>query len=101
MQKPESFRCPTCNARQDASPECRRCKCDLSLLLAALQRCEGLYEECLRELAKGDVKAAEQAALRRWELAPDVDAARLLATTYLLQGRYQAALEIAKIPVAS
>lgn len=90
----DSFRCPTCNARQDPAPECRRCKCDLSLLLSALQRSEGLYEECLRHFAEGDVNAAEQAALRRWELSPDADAARLLATAYLLQGRYQAALDI-------
>ena len=97
----DSFRCPTCNARQVPSPECRRCKCDLSLLLAALQRCERLHEACLRGLAEGDVNAAEQAALRRWELSPDEDAARLLATTYLLQGRYQASLDISRSPTAS
>jgi hypothetical protein len=94
MLNADNFRCPTCNARQAPSPECRRCKCDLSLLLAARQRCERLYEACLRELAEGNVDAAEQTALRCWELSPGEDAARLLATTYLLQGRYQAALDI-------
>ncbi|HUG71709.1 MAG TPA: hypothetical protein VMM76_28455 [Pirellulaceae bacterium] len=69
--------------------------------MAALQRCDGLYEQCLRDLAEGQVDAAEQAALQRWELSPDEDAARLLAVTYLLQGRYQAALDIAKLPMAS
>jgi len=97
MLNPDSFRCPTCSARQVPSPECRRCKCDLSLLLAALQHCERLNQACLRDLAEGDVNAAEQAALRRWELSPDEVAARLLATTYLLQGRYQAALDISEV----
>ena len=97
MQKPKSFRCPTCNARQDASPECRRCKCDLTLLVAALQRCQRLYDDALRCLADKDIDAAERLALQRWELAPDHDAARLLATVYLLQGRFQAALEISEV----
>ncbi len=94
MQTPESFRCPTCNARQEPSPECRRCKCDLTLLLASLQRCQRLYDCCLRSLGDKDLDAAERLAIQRWELAPDQDAARLLAITYLLQGRYQAALDI-------
>lgn len=94
MQSSNSFRCPTCNARQEPSPECRRCKCDLTLLLASLQRCQRLYEGGLRCLADRDLDAAERLALQRWELAPDQDAARLLAITYLLQGRYQAALDI-------
>ena len=91
-----SFRCPTCNARQDPSSECRRCKCDLSLLLAALQECERLTAACLRDLAEGEMDSAEQLALQRWELSPDKDATRVLATTYLLQGRFQAALDISQ-----
>lgn len=90
----ETFRCPTCNARQAPSSECRRCKCDLSLLLDALEHCERLAEQCLCALAAGDIHDAEQSALRRWELSPDETAARLLASTYLLQGRFQAALDI-------
>jgi hypothetical protein len=66
----------------------------LTLLLASLQRCQRLYEGGLRCLADRDLDAAERLALQRWELAPDQDAARLLAITYLLQGRYQAALDI-------
>ncbi len=97
MADTKTLRCPTCNAQQEPSPECRRCKCDLSLLLAALKHAEQLYDECLRELADGEVDAAEQAALRRWELSPDEDAARLLASVYLLQGRYQAALEVSEV----
>ena len=31
---PPSFQCPTCGAAQSPSPECRRCRCDLSLVVA-------------------------------------------------------------------
>ena len=91
------FRCPTCNARQEPSAECRRCKSDLSMLIAARQECKRLYEDCLLQLSKGHADAAEQTALRRWTLSADQDAARLLSMTYLLQGRFQAALDISEI----
>ncbi|MEX0819367.1 MAG: hypothetical protein WD070_07230 [Pirellulaceae bacterium] len=97
MPDADSFRCPTCHARQAPSPECRRCKCDLTLLVSALQRCERLHEECLRAIAGGDLETAERVAVQRWELAPDKDATRLLSVTYLLQGRFQAALDISEI----
>jgi hypothetical protein len=64
------------------------------LLVASLQRCQRLYENTLRSLADRDLDAAERLALQRWELSPDQDAARLLAITYLVQGRYQAAVDI-------
>jgi hypothetical protein len=66
----------------------------LTLLLASLQRCQRLYDCCLRSLGDKDLDAAEELAIQRWELAPDQDAARLLAITYLLQGRYQAAVDV-------
>ncbi|MBI2480188.1 MAG: hypothetical protein HYV60_16615 [Planctomycetia bacterium] len=66
----------------------------MTLLVAALQRCQWLYDDALRCLADKDLETAERLALQRWELSPDQDAARLLAITYLLQGRYQAAVDI-------
>ncbi len=97
----DSFRCPTCGARQAISPECRRCKCDLSLLELAGRRASQLNDEWLRQIAAGDVHAAELLALRRWELSPDADARRLLSVTYLLQGRFQAALDVGNLPATT
>ena len=33
----DDFRCPTCGARQGLAETCRRCKCDLSLVVAVQQ----------------------------------------------------------------
>ena len=44
------MRCPVCKAENEMTPQCRRCKADLSLLLA-LER--GRAEQLLRDLVQG------------------------------------------------
>lgn len=90
------FRCPTCGARQDLSPTCRRCKCDLSLVVAAHRRRQALRRQCLLEIGRRRGPAARQAADELYRLAPDADSARLLAVAHLLCGDYVGALHTAR-----
>lgn len=89
-----SLRCPTCGAEQPPSAECRRCKCDLSLVVAVRQHAEALHRDCLMQLRAGQYRDALSAARRRFELAPDRTSRRLLAVAYLCLGKYQAALDL-------
>lgn len=91
-----TLRCPTCGARQAPSAECRRCRCDLSLLLAALEHQRALHRRVLRDLRDGRFAEALRTARRRAELSPDRDAARLLAVCYLFEGHFRAALGLAE-----
>lgn len=88
------LRCPTCNAEQIASPQCRRCRCDLTLLVAARRRAAALHEEFLRQLGDEAYGDALQTALRRFHLLPDGRAHRLLSLAYLYVGKYQSALHV-------
>mgnify|MGYP001084846287 CR=1 FL=1 len=90
---PDDFRCPTCGARQGWSDVCRRCKCDLSLAVAAHRRRSQLRTRCLAQLRAGQLEAALRAAGELHALAPDADSLRLLAVARLLQGDYAAAIE--------
>ncbi len=88
------LQCPTCKARQVPSLECRRCKCDLTLVAAVHAQQRRLHARVLRQLADGDVPAALQAARARWALAPDAAAARLLGVCLLLLDRFPAAQDV-------
>ena len=89
-----SLCCPTCGAGQPPSVQCRRCKCDLSLVVAVRNRADALHRDCLRQLRAGEYHDALGRALGRYELSPDETSRRLLAVTYLCLGRYQAALDL-------
>jgi hypothetical protein len=89
-----SIRCPTCGAGQRPSVECRRCKCDLSLVVAVRNHADDVHSDCLRQLGAGEYRDALRSALVRYELSPDETSRRLLAVTYLCLGRYQAALDL-------
>ncbi len=86
-----ALRCPTCNARQTPSLECRRCKCDLTLVCAVHDQQRRLHAQVLRQLAAADYRAALETARARWALAPDAAAARLLGVCLLLLERFEAA----------
>jgi len=92
----ESLRCPTCGAQQSPALVCRRCRCDLSLLVAVLAQESEQLQQTLRLLRIGRYAQACQIAKRRWRLQPDADATRLLGVCYLLQGDFQAALELCR-----
>jgi hypothetical protein len=84
--------CPTCGARQAVAEICRRCKCDLSLVVAVQRRRQTLRRQCLRWLARQQGQAAIQAAEELHALAPDADSTRLLAVAHLASGDYAHAL---------
>jgi len=86
------FRCPTCGARQGLGDICRRCKCDLSLVVAVHRRREVLRRQCLRWLGSRQAEAALPTAEQLYALAPDADSARLLAVAQLACGDYPRAL---------
>ena len=89
-----ALRCPTCKAWQVPALQCRRCKCDLSLVAAVHDQKRRLHAAVLRQLAAGDHLRALGTARARWDLAPDAEAARLLAVCFLLLDRFQAAEEV-------
>jgi hypothetical protein len=90
----EDFRCPTCGARQGLTETCRRCKCDLSLVVAVQRRRHTLRRQCLQRLRQRHGRAAVQAAEELHALAPDADSARLLAVAHLACGDYAQALKL-------
>ncbi len=94
---PGDFRCPTCGARQELMETCRRCKCDLSLVVAVQQRRQMLRRQCLQRLAHQQNDAAVQAAAELHALAPDADSTRLLAVAHLASGDYAHALQMLAI----
>ena len=76
--------CPTCNARQTWSDECRRCKTDLSLLRQVWQTAETEHRQCLRELSAGRPRQALRHAHRYAAYAGHAEASRLLRVCALL-----------------
>ena len=86
------IRCPTCAASQPPAAECRRCKCDLDLYLAALAGCRSWKRIMLRQLRERRYDDALQAARHYATLSPDHDAVRWIAVIHLLAGRFAAAL---------
>jgi hypothetical protein len=83
--------CPTCNARQVWSDQCRRCKADLSLLRQIWRSAEDARQQCLHELAAGRAARALRhaqiyAAYVGWR-----NARRLLAVCYLCNEDWQRA----------
>jgi len=91
----ESLNCPTCGARQQWSDECRRCRCDLSLLHDIWREGENAKRNCLIHLRGGDIRNALQAAQRGAAINPNDDTKRLLAICYLLLGDWSRALKSA------
>ena len=89
----DDFRCPTCGARQELADACRRCKCDLSLVVALHRRRHTLRWQCLLRLRRQQTHAALQAARELHSLAPDEDSLRLLAVAHLLCGEYARAVQ--------
>ncbi len=80
------MRCPVCKAENNSTPQCRRCKADLSLLVALEQRRERLLAEASVALARGDAEEALRAAEHGDWLRSDEESRRLLALARLLRG---------------
>ncbi|CAK8718418.1 hypothetical protein KKHLCK_07585 [Candidatus Electrothrix laxa] len=53
-------RCPVCQARFKGTPECRRCKSDLTDLIALENRAEYVIIQAMRHLQAGNISRARQ-----------------------------------------
>jgi len=84
--------CPTCNARQVWSDECRRCKTDLSLLRQVWLTAEHERRRCLCELADGQPLRALQHARAYSEYVGHEQAQRLLIVCHLLSENWHEAI---------
>ncbi len=87
--------CPTCKATQAPSLECRRCKSDLSLVVAVHDQLRRLHATVLRQLAAGNYAEAVGTARSYWAISPNPLAARLMAVCCLLQEAFSEAQDIA------
>jgi len=93
--QPERMRCPTCGAWQDWSDQCRRCKCDLSLLHQMLRYCRQLHRTCLVQLRDGETNLACHTARRYHALMPTPTSRRLLAVCSAINHDMKTAVELA------
>ncbi|MCY2964420.1 MAG: hypothetical protein NT069_12425 [Planctomycetota bacterium] len=89
------MRCPTCRAAQEWSHECRRCRCDLTLLREAKAAAESLRRQCLRALNANAPRQAVELAERYVELVGDDNSKELLAVCALLAGDWRTAKTVA------
>lgn len=93
--------CPTCNASQDWSATCRRCRCDLTLLWESHRACENARRQALAALKKGHFQDAVRFAAKAYAWEPSDAAARLLAACHLYSGNMQVGWELAAPLVAA
>ncbi len=92
----DGFACPVCGARQTLSEACRRCRADLSLLVGVYSELAAKRARCLALVRQRRLMRATRLAKECLELSHDEPNRRLLATCYLLQGDFAAALRIRK-----
>lgn len=90
------MRCPTCGARQPWSDTCRRCRSDLGLLGRIHHRRLQSRRRALAALRRGRLEDALRHALQSYWLAPQPDAARLVAVCHLLRRNWHQALAWAR-----
>jgi hypothetical protein len=86
------LRCPTCQARQEWSDLCRRCKCDLALLRRTAEAHRDSRRRCLLALRAGRARLALEYAGYAYLVSPDADTARLVAVCHFLLGNWDEAL---------
>ncbi len=90
------FACPVCGAGQILSETCRRCRADLSLVMGVYSELAAKRARCLALVRQRRLLRATRLAKACLELSRDESNRRLLATCYLLQGDFAAALRIRK-----
>ncbi len=89
--------CPACNARQAWSDECRRCKCDLSLLRRFQRTCATHHRRCLQALDDGHPDQALHHARRYAALVGKTPDAHLVAVCHLLSGNWELAMHSGRV----
>ena len=80
-----SLTCPVCRANNDAGPNCRRCRADLSLLFAVEAQRVARLASARLALAQGQPVLASHQIRQADELRHGPDAAKLSAITALLR----------------
>jgi hypothetical protein len=88
--------CPTCRATQEWSPTCRRCKCDLSLLVLVADEYHESRSRCLQELRWGRHQAALDHARDCLRLDANRESKQLLAVCALLARDWPSAAAVAR-----
>ena len=91
----DTIACPTCGAKQARSKECRRCKCDLSLLERCRRAAERERGECLRHLSAGRPEQALRHARRYATLVGAREATPLLGACLLFSADWPDACALA------
>jgi hypothetical protein len=86
--------CPLCRAGNDAGPQCRRCKADLSLLFAVEEQRRLRLRELYAAIRKDDLRRAAALLDEVEKLRPDDESLRLRAVLALLRGQFALALEL-------
>ena len=82
------MRCPVCKAENNSTPQCRRCKADLSLLVALEQRRARVLAEVAALLTRGGGKEALTAAEEVDWMRSDEESRRLLALARLMNREF-------------
>ena len=90
----DEFACPVCGARQALSEACRRCRADLSLVMGLHSELAAKRARCLALVRQRRLLRATRLAKQCLGLSRDEPNRRLLATCYLLQGDFAAALRM-------
>jgi hypothetical protein len=85
------FTCPVCRAVQQRADACRRCRCDLRLVLRAEGAARDARRRLLLHLAAKRWPEALREARTFHALQPAADSRRLLAVCCLLAGDFSAA----------
>jgi hypothetical protein len=89
-------RCPACNAKVREKMVCRRCKTDLSLLIAVEDRAARHTEQARQAFQSADFKRMFFHAKRACSLRATPESRVLLAAAALLTRRFDAALGLWK-----
>jgi hypothetical protein len=79
------MRCPVCKAENGQTPQCRRCKADLSLLLQLEEQRSALLAAAAAGLRKLRFEEALTQASQADRLRHGPDSGRLLAVIHLLR----------------
>lgn len=90
----QEMTCPTCGARQVPADACRRCHSDLRMVRSVRSQSEETRRQCRALLSNRRLKRATEAAHRALAQSHDEASLRILATCYLLQGNFPAAVQV-------
>ncbi len=92
------MRCPVCKANNNfedetATPTCRRCRANLSLLVAAERQHVWALEQARLALADRQFSKARRFAQQAHDIRRDEETRQMLAVCYLMEGDFAKAWE--------